>query len=120
MLPLDFEVLVAPGNIDMARLQISAILANLRDMESEAAAHSFTHGLANGGLRLTHLCPIALDHLVAMLNFDECAPGIVARAPNSQEFLSWFERPIRRGEKMRNLDGQFCRRRIQHLDRPHG
>ena len=48
MLPFNIEVLVAPGHVDVARIQIGAILADLRDMQRKATTHGFVDCLTDG------------------------------------------------------------------------
>src|SRR5207249_6907333 len=45
VLPFDFEVFVAPGNFNVARFKVGAVLAHPRDVQGESAAHFFGHGL---------------------------------------------------------------------------
>src|SRR2546423_7503572 len=100
MLPLEFEVLVAPRDIDMARIEVSAVLPHLSDVQGEAAAHGLGDGLLDLLLSLASLGPKALNHLAPMLDLDESAPSFVTGAPHGRKFLARFEEPILCGKQV--------------------
>src|SRR5713101_6770198 len=117
MLPFDIETLVAPRHLDVTRLQVRAVLAHLRDVQREAAAHCFGDGLLDRRLRLARPGPVALQHPVPMLDLNERAARFVTGAPERREFLPRLDRPIGRGQQMRNLDGELRLAWLEHLNR---
>src|SRR5882724_8326712 len=102
MLPFQVQVLVFPGHIDTPGFNITAVFADLGDVERKASAHRFSHSL--GGLLLcrARFGPEPLDHLAAMFDFNESAALIVASAPQCDKCLAGLNLPGRSGQEMRN------------------
>jgi len=105
-LPFQVEVFVFPRHADLARFQVGAILVNEGDVDKAAAAHGFGQGQPNLLPGDAGRSPIALDHPLTMLDFNEGPAGFVARPPHGHEFLAGLQFPIRRGQQMRHLEVQ--------------
>ena len=86
-------------------------------MQEEAAAHRLGDGQFDLLLGCAGLGPIALDHLVAVLDLDERSPCFIARPPQRRELLARLRLPVRRGQQLRNLNGQLRRLGLQDLER---
>src|SRR5258708_22301968 len=117
MLQFELEALVAPRHLDVTRLQVRAVLAHLRDVEREAAAHCLGDGLLDRRLRFARPGPVTLQHPVPMLDLNERAARFVTGAPQRREFLPRLDRPIGRGEQMWNLDRELRLAWLEHLNR---
>ena len=117
MFPCDGEVLVAPRHVHVAGLDVSAVLPHACDVDGEASAHRLGDGLLDLLLRVARLCPVTLDELLPVLDFDERAAGVVAGAPECHELLSRFGGPFRRGEELGNLERELRCGRFQNLHR---
>src|SRR5258708_5481217 len=117
MLPFELEALVAPRHLDVTRLQVRAVLAHLRDVQREAAAHCLSDGLLDRRLRFARPGPVTLQHPVPMLDLNERAARFITGAPQRREFLPRLDRPIGRGEQMRYLDGELRLAWLEHLNR---
>ena len=117
MLPLEIELLVAPRHVHMARHEVGAVLAYLRDMQREPAAQRLRDRALELLLRLARLRPVTLDHLMPMLDLDERASRVIARAPHRREFFARFQRPLRSRDELRNLQRELRVRRTQHRQR---
>ena len=96
MLPLHRQLLVGPGHVDVAGLQIGAVLADHRHVQREAAPHGLGHRLLDRLLRSARFGPEALQELAAMFDLDERPGPIVAAAPEGHEFLARLQLPFRR------------------------
>ncbi len=115
MLPFQVKVFVLPGHADLARLQAGAVLADKGDVDEATAAHGLGDGQLDLVLGSAGLGPIALDHLLAVLDLDECAPRFVARPPQCDELLTGLDLPVWRGQQLRNANGQLRRLGLENL-----
>ena len=81
----------------------------------EPAAHRLGDGNLELSLGAARLGPVRLENLAAMLDFQERAAFVVARAPEHRELAARLDRPRRARDHVRHLDVQVHRRRLQHL-----
>ncbi len=120
MLPANVEVLVAPRHVDATRVEVSTVLADLRDVQREAAAHGLGDGVLDAGLRVAGLGPVTLEHFAAMLDLDERAARVIAGAPEREELLARLGGPLGRGDEARNANGETRVVGIEDLQREAG
>ena len=115
MLPLHRELLVAPRHVHVARSEVGAVLTHHRDVQREAAAHPLGYFLFHLLLREAEFRPETLEHLSAVLDLDERPARVVARAPERHEFIARLQRPLRRGDEVRDFHGEALVVELQHL-----
>ena len=98
----------------MSRFQVCTVLAHESHVHGKAAAHRFGDALFHTGLRHARLRPVTLDHLAAVLHFNERAPFLVTGAPQCSERGAGLHCPTRRRDDLRDLDVEPIRLRIEH------
>ena len=116
MLPLQLQLLVAPRHIDVSRSEIPAILSHHRDTKREAPAHGLGDRLFYLLLGKAVFCPETLQHLSAMLDFDECTGLGVSGAPKRHELGTRLQRPFWRSNNVRHAHSERFIVELQHVE----
>ena len=116
-LPLHVEFHVRPRHVHVMRALQHPVLANLRHVNGEPAAHLLSDRNLEQPLRASGRGPKTLRDFVPMLDFDKCAAHVVASTPKQPERLARLEAVFLGGHQLRQANGQALGRRVDHLQR---
>ena len=116
-LPLHVEFHVRPRHSHVMRALQHPVLANLRHVHAEAAAHFFGDRHLEQALCAAGRGPEPLRDLVSMLDLDAGAPRVVAGSPEQPKRLARLEAVLLGGHQLWQANDQALGRRVEHLQR---